>query len=248
MNNFCSLQLPKVIAHRGMSRRAPENTLASLQKTYEYHMPWLEFDVMLTADHVPVVFHDESLERLCGINKLISNTNYSELLSYDIGSWFSKEFSEQRIPSFQSYLEHCAQFNLGINVEIKPSVGQEFATAQAVIKGLHQYWSLEKPLLVSSFSITSLAVARVLDERIPLGLLVDEWFENWFDVLKQLNCVSLHANEAILTAEKVAQIKNAGFLVLAYTVDDPARAQTLFSWGVDAVFSNVPDLINTLRF
>lgn len=234
----------RVIAHRGASAYAPENTLIALQQAYELHVPWVEFDVMLTEDNVAIVIHDETLERTSNGHGKVAKTAYKDIAALDAGSWFGQAFAGERIPTFAEFLKQAAELNLSINVEIKPSAGKDQETAKAVVQVLQQHWLAERgKLLVSSFSVASLTMARSLDKSLPLGLLLDHWFRGWQAILLQLNCVAVHANWRLLTQQKVAQIKDLGLYVLAYTVDNPERARELFSWGVDAVFSNVPDVI-----
>lgn len=234
----------RVIAHRGASHYAPENTLAALQKAYELHIPWIEFDVMLTEDNVPIIIHDETLERTTDGHGEVAKTAYKDIAALDAGSWFDRAFSGEHIPTFAEFLKQAAELNLSVNVEIKPSEGKDQETAMAVVQTLQAHWLTARPnLLVSSFSVVSLTAARALDKSLCLGLLLDHWFGDWQESLLQLDCVALHANWRILTKRKVAQIKDLGRYVLAYTVDNPEQARELFSWGVDAVFSNVPDVI-----
>ncbi len=237
------LPLPKVIGHRGACHYAPENTLASFQRAYELKTPWVEFDVMLSKEGTAIVIHDETLSRTTNGWGKVAETLFADITALDAGSWFDPSFAGEKIPTFVAVLACAAKLNLGINVEIKPTVGKDQETALSVVRSLQHHWTLPQKLLVSSFSIASLVMARGLDKTLPLGLLLDHWTADWKDTVVQLNCISLNTNYRLLTKEKVAQIKDEVPYVLAYTVDDPKVAQKLFSWGVDAVFSNIPDVI-----
>ena len=199
---------------------------------------------MLTVDNIPIIIHDETLERTTDGHGNVAQTPYAEIATLDAGSWLGREFTGERIPTLTEFLHCASHLGLSINVEIKPAVGKDQETALAVVQTLQLHWPLEQSnLLVSSFSVASLTTARSLDKSLPLGLLLDHWFGGWQESVLQLDCIALHASHRILTPQKIALIKDLGRYVLAYTVDDPELARKLFSWGVDAVFSNVPDVI-----
>lgn len=239
-----SLRFPKVIGHRGAPYYAPENTLASLYEAEKRGVKWIEFDVALTKDQVPVILHDENLRRTTNGRGSIAEMIWSDVAQLDAGGWFSPKYTGEKVPLFKDYLEAAKTLNLGINVEIKPTKNQDFATAFQVVQELQQNWpDPHDHLLVSSFSVSALAAARARDSRFYLALLLDKWFAGWQDAVVQLNCVSVNVNHRRLSPKRVAEIKAMGCYVMAYTVDSPKRASQLFDWGVDAVFSNVPDVI-----
>jgi glycerophosphoryl diester phosphodiesterase len=109
---------------------------------------------------------------------------------------------------------------------------------------IHHHWNISlMPPLISSFSLPVLQAVRKLSPHAMLGLLVDQWFPDWEEISNQLNCISVNANFHILDAEKVKRIKLNNKLVLSYTVNTFIQARELFSWGVDAVFSDDPSKI-----
>jgi len=233
------LNLPKIIGHRGACGYAPENTLSSLRKAHELGISWVEFDVMLTADKKAIIFHDETLDRTTNGHGLVARTMLADIQQLDAGSWFSPKFAHEKVPTFAEYLVCATELGLSMNIEIKPTKGMERETAIETMKILHQYpIPINIEILISSFSLESLVVARALDSTIPMGLLLHRWSSGWFDALEQLNCVSLNAARRMLNPRVVADIKASGRYVMAYTVDDPRKAEKLYSWGVDAVFSN----------
>ena len=97
--------LPKVMGHRGAAGLAPENTLSSIRKAAEVGVSWIEFDVKLTADNMPVIFHDDSLNRTAGRDGLMAETSADEALRLDAGSWFSMDFAGERVPSLFATLD-----------------------------------------------------------------------------------------------------------------------------------------------
>lgn len=237
------MQLPRVIGHRGACHYAPENTLASLRKAKQLGATWVELDAMLTADDTVIVMHDEKVTRTTNGYGLVSAMTYAEIAQLDAGSWFSAEFAGERVPTLEEFLVCAAQLGMGINVEIKPCLGKDRQTAYRVIEILERHQkNFNNKILVSSFSLESLAIARALTESFPLAILLEKWTPQWQDYVRQLACFSLHVKHTLLTAEMIRQVKLLDVRLLAYTINSPKRAAQLFSMGIDAVFSNRPDL------
>ncbi len=235
---------PPVIAHRGASYYAPENTMVAFVKAVQSGVQWIEFDVLLAACQQTIVFHDDFLERTTNGKGSIRGLPYSHLSSLDAGSWFSPYFSGERIPTFLSLLEFIDNVQINANVELKPLLGQEQATVQQVWQDIQNFKpSMLDTLLFSSFSHKALEMMRKIAPNCQLGLLMHEWEPDWQMLCNDLECVSVNVNHEIINAENAAKIKNTRRKLLCYTVNDPARAQELFSFGVDAVFSDVPDKI-----
>ncbi|EIJ42601.1 glycerophosphoryl diester phosphodiesterase [Beggiatoa alba B18LD] len=238
-----SLQLPPVIAHRGASANAPENTLSAFRLAAARGAKWVELDVMLSACQTPIVFHDDTLERCSNGVGNVADYAYMQLRRLDAGSWFAPEFVGEHIPSLAETLALLKQLNMGLNLEIKPRQGLEQATTQAIINILKKTDLNHLPLLVSSFSPFCLELMRLQLPHVPRGLLVDMLPNSWQTQLKSLDCVSLHCDYHYLKAHQAKAIKTAGYMLLTYTVNQREKAQELFSWGVDAVFSDKPDLV-----
>lgn len=243
-----TLQLHSIIGHRGASGYAPENTLISMQKAYELGARWVEFDVMLAGCGEPIIMHDYTLERTTNGKGVVEEMDIQALSKLDCGSWFSHEFKGEKIPTLALLLQHLAPLKLGINIELKPTIGKEQQTALAVLTELENYWPGHCPVpLISSFSTCALKSIFEQNKYINLGLIIDYWQDNWSKIVDQFKGVSLHVNHAILTPERVDQVKKTGRHLLAYTVNHKERAKELIDWGVDAVFTDYPDLLNPLR-
>lgn len=235
---------PPVIGHRGASGYAPENTLVAFTKAAQLGCQWIEFDVMLSADNQPMVFHDDTLDRTTNGQGDVGQYSYAELLSLDAGQWFNPVFSSERIPSLSKVATFLQQTKMFANVEIKPLSGQDEVTVTEALAVLSQYFPLNSPaLLFSSFSFDALRHLRHAAPHAQIGILLHEWEPNWESVCTTLDCVSVHVNEEIMTPDAAKKIKSMGKKILCYTVNNPVRALELYSWGVDAVFSDVPDKI-----
>lgn len=239
-----TLDLSRVIAHRGASAYAPENTLAAFEKAAALGARWVEFDVMLAACGEVIVIHDESLERTSNGRGQVGQYTYNELKTLDAGTWFDARFSGEGIPRLIDVIDCLAKFQLGANIEIKPLPGQDCETAERALSLIQSHWPSHCPApLVSSFSLESLSLIRQAAPEIALGLLQHEWRGDWLALADDLNCQSVHLNRKIINAERVNDIKKSGRFVLSYTVNDPKQASEFFNMGVDAVFTDYPDLI-----
>lgn len=237
-------QLAKVIGHRGACGYAPENTLISMSKAHELGVTWVEFDVMLAKSGEPIIFHDDTLERTTNGLGMVKDMDLQMLATLDCGSWFSKDYIGQKIPTLCDLLTHVASLNLAINVEIKPYPGDEWLTTHKTLEVLQSHWPSTSPIpLISSFSPMVLKAVRQSGFDYQLGYIIDEWDENIASILEEYHCISLHVDQNLLTPERVKKIKDLQRFVLAYTVNDIIRARELFSWGVDAVFTDYPDII-----
>lgn len=236
------LQLPSVIGHRGASGYAPENTLAAVRKAYELNVQWIEVDVMLSRDNEVIAIHDVTVNRTTNGQGYVATMSYTELLALDAGSWFSTQFTNEKIPKLEQIINYAKPRHLGINLEIKTVCGYEQKTALSTYAVLEQCGFLtQDKLLLSSFSVPCLEKIRCLNKNLNIGLLLEEWTDDWQANLEALNCISLHADWHILNPSRVMALKEVVQWVLAYTVDDPETAAMLYSWGIDGLFSNYPD-------
>jgi glycerophosphoryl diester phosphodiesterase len=233
------LVIPRVIGHRGAAAAAPENTLAGLRKARELGAEWVEFDVKLTRDGVPVLMHDERLERTTSGQGRVAETTLAAIEALDAGAWFEPAFRGEQVPTFEAALALCAELGLGINVEIKPCRGREAETARATVETLLAHWPEAMPApLVSSFAPVCLAVAREIAPALPRGHLARALPRRWRAQMAVHGCRTLHLNHRWLSARQRAAILAAGVPLLLYTIDDPGRARQQLAAGVSAVITN----------
>ena len=165
--------IPRVIGHRGAAGHAPENTLVSLEKAAALGVRWVEFDTKLSADGVPVVFHDDKLERTADGRGPVAEMPLAELLALDAGTWFGDGFAGEPVPTLGQAMATLARLGLGANVEIKASPGREAKTGDAVGEVLKSDWPETLPApLISSFDAETLAAAGAAAAEIPRAFLV----------------------------------------------------------------------------
>lgn len=235
---------PDVIAHRCGGALAPENTLAGLGIAARLGCRAVEFDVMLSGDGMPVLIHDETLDRTAARPGQVARLAAAELLATDVGRCFHPAFAGETIPSLDAALQSCKRLGLAANVEIKPASGFEVETGRVVGDFLRKLApSRCPPVLFSSFSADALAAAAAEAPDIPRGFLADRIGADALLTASQLGCVALNLGGRSLEAEHVAEARNAGLKVLVYTVNSRLDANRLAAWGVAGVFSDRPDLL-----
>ncbi len=241
-----NIHLPKVIAHRGASAYAPENTLIAFKRAHALNVLWVEFDVKLTNCRQLIIFHDSTLDRTTNRRGAIRHLSLDDIKTLDAGSWFADEFAGEPVPTLDEAIQSLATWQMSVNIEIKPCQGRDIETAEAVVEYIQNSWpvGMTRPL-VSSLSIESLRAVRRNDRTVDLALIAHRWPSDWNDLKNELSLFSIHLNHRGLNAERVSLLQNHGLKVLAYTVNHPRRATQLFRWGVDAIFSDRPDKIIT---
>jgi glycerophosphoryl diester phosphodiesterase len=217
---------PRIVAHRGGGKLAPENTLAALRLGASLGFRGVEFDVMLAGDGTAVLIHDETTERTTGVKGEVARLSFAEL-------------EQLGIPSFEDAAQLCRRLRLWANVEIKPAAGHERATGDVVAKLARELWkgSVLQPIL-SSFSIEALEAARAAAPQAALGLLVDPVPADWQGSAARLGCISVHCNHACVEQGLAREIRSAGYGLVCWTVNEPARARELVSWGVDCLVTD----------
>ena len=224
------LQLPKVVGHRGAMAYAPENTLESFREAHRRGATWVEIDVKLAADGVPIVMHDDSLKRTTGVDRLAAETPAAELPA--------------TVPTFEQAIACVGELGLGCNVEIKPCKGREAETARVAVATLRRLWPARLPTpLLSSFKDASLAAAREAAPEFARALLIDELSDDWRGRALAVEAVGINTNGKRLTAPRAVEIKQAGYLLSTYTINDPDVARVLAAMGTDCVITDAPDVI-----
>ncbi len=230
-----------VIAHRGFSGEAPENTLAAFQKAIEIGSDMLELDIHLSKDHEAVVIHDGNVERTTNGQGQVSGFTLEELKKLDAGWRFGPQFSGERIPTLKEVLE-LAQGQILVNIEIKnPSPGQSSIeeTAERALQEVKKLKMLEQ-VIFSSFNPAALERIQALEPRAWVALL---YHKDWLLIQEVTGGKSwsvLNLRKNFLTQEKIAHIHRQGMRVNVYTVDAEEEMEQFIRWGIDGIITNQP--------
>jgi glycerophosphoryl diester phosphodiesterase len=232
---------PKVVAHRGGGRLAPENTLAALRCGLAHGFHAVEFDVMAVRDGGLVLMHDPELGRTVAGQGKVADFSAEELMQMDAGAWLGDAFVGETVPGFAAVADFCLQHGIWMNVEIKPADGADAKTGRLVAEACAGLPA--GSVLLSSFSYAALAAARLAAPSVSRALLVERVPADWLAQLQALEAVALHVKASLLRAEDAAAIKQAGYGLFCYTVNDPVQGRALLAMGVDAFCTDCIDLI-----
>ncbi len=244
-----SLKLPRIIGHRGCAGYAPENTLVSIHTAADMGVEWIELDIKLTKDEIPVIFHDETLDRTTNGSGNIADKTLEELKELDCGGWYGESFAGIQIPTLEEAIDVLLERNLGLNLEIKPCAGKEKDTAEIALDLLSTIWDDHDRLLISSFQHVSLETAADMAGDWHRGLILSKDFpEELENLVKYLEVSTVNVNADHITQDQVNMIMDMEKQILAYTVNQPDKARLLQSWGVDIFFSDVPDMLQETIF
>lgn len=226
------------IAHRCGGKLAPENSLAGLKAAAAAGYRAVEFDVMLSGEGSPWVIHDDSLERTAFARGEVGRMSDAALAAVDISRGCPEDFRGERLPRFAEVLSRCASLGLAANVEIKPYPGQDCATAERVAGDAARSALPAGSLLLSSFSIEALLVARRVAPQLERALLFEQLAGDWRQRVGETAATAIHCHHAQADWSWLPEARALGLSIRVYTVNEPALAADLFARGVDAVFTD----------
>jgi glycerophosphoryl diester phosphodiesterase len=233
-------------AHRGFHSKHPENTLSALRYSLG-KCDFIEVDVQLSHDSVAVIMHDETLQRTTNVKDIykkrdsyrLTDFTYKELSNLDYGSWFYIDNKKpEALLSFKKVLEFVKKNSIYINIEIK-DLSHAFSDIQVVSTLLKdiQASSTKDLILLSSFKHQYLHLCKEIEPSIPTAALVeDKHPKSLIEYLKSLGVDAYHFNDSLVNKATVKSLRDAGFFVNIYTVNDKKRRQQLFDMGVNGVF------------
>ena len=238
------LNLPRLIAHRGAKNRAPENTLAAINEAAKCGAGWVELDVQLTKDNVPVVIHDRTLERTTSGSGKVKSIDSKSLTSLDAGRWFDAKYKGEKVPLLLDALDLCQKLNLGVNLEIKTYETSIHNTVLRTLSVVNEFGrDFEEKLLFSSFDTRVLSILRNLARTSPRGLLVENFQSDLAADLSECGCFSIHPAISFLknqtTIEKVLSFKVP---IIPYTVNDTNTAKRLAELNINAFTTDEPKI------
>lgn len=225
-------------AHRGASAEAPENTLAAFRRALEAGADGIELDVHLSRDGIPVVIHDETLERTTDGEGTVAACSCDVLRSLDAGFWFDPHFAGEPLPTLDETLRLLAG-RLRLNLEVKA-----VRAGTAVAEMLRRYPQADA--VVSSFDYGVLSGLRRADPDLPLAVLHDRG--NWRLALERaeaLRACAFHPRADLVSRPLLAACRRRQLPVFAWTVDNPGQARNLARMGVAGIFTNDPAGLRT---
>ena len=243
-----SLSQPVIFAHRGASAHAPENTLAAFELALAQNADAIELDVKLSADGHAVVIHDPTVDRTTGSHGRVKDLSFQQLQSLDAGGFFSEKYRGEKIPSLEEVFEAVGKRTF-INVELTNYSTPRDSLVETVCM-LVKKFGLQKRVLFSSFFASNLSKARAYLPDVPRGLLaVNGFLGSWgrsfgFNFGKYQ---ALHPYLKDVSAQQVQRVHRLNRRIHVWTVNAEADMRRLFHWGVDAIFTDDPQLAVQVR-
>ncbi|MEQ6887495.1 glycerophosphodiester phosphodiesterase family protein [Halomonas sp. CS7] len=237
-----ALALPRLIAHRGLSAQAPENTLAAVRAAHAAGVGWVELDVQLLGDGTPVIWHDAGLRRCSDRRGRLADLDLAAARRLDAGGWFGEAFKGEPMATLEAMLALLDELDMGVNLELKVNRGRDpRALVAAALPAVMEALPPARRLL-SSFNDAALAHTRALagPEALSLGVLFEGVGRAWRSRCEAVEACSVHADWKRLKAPRAREVSEAGYRLLCYTANDPAAFAPRWAWGVDAVISDDP--------
>jgi len=236
------MNFPRLIAHRGCSTKAPENTLPAFKKAAELGVPGIELDAQMCGTGEIVVFHDFTLERIGGINKTVSETPLDSLREVDAGSWFSPEYKGEKIPLLSQVFEYLGD-SVFYDIEIKHRLKKTREIENKIIKLIYHF-SLENRCCISSFNPFSLRAVNKLDSAINTALI--------YAVHPEVPVYLRRGQGALMTRARILKphillatpgsfffrSKLFRYSIVPWTVNDESECKKLFALGAAGVISD----------
>jgi len=244
---------PLILAHRGASAYAPENTIAAFRLAHELGADGIECDVRLTRDKIPVIIHDDTVDRTTNGAGRVSDLTIAEIARLDAGSWKTTDYRGEPIPTLAQVFEGLADWlhPVGrvrpcfINLELKTKRLTTDGLERAVLNVIARY-GVQDRVLLSSFNPLALHRAKTINPRLARGLLYDSsspiflrqtWLRFW--AAPQ----AMHPEHTLLDAKYMEWARRKKLHVNTWTVDEPAEAVRLAKLAVNAIITNKPDVI-----
>ncbi|HXQ25385.1 MAG TPA: glycerophosphodiester phosphodiesterase family protein [Candidatus Acidoferrales bacterium] len=237
------MRAPWIIAHRGASGHAPENTLAAFERAVALGAQFIETDLHLTRDAQFVAIHDKTLERTTNGRGEVRNFTLAELRKLDAGMWFDRSFMDQRIPTLEDVLVFARQHDVVFYLEIKYDAawGMHHALA-AALQGTEN----ASRTIVISFDPSTLTSLRRLNASIMLGLLVDDTKLGMVQEAVNAGARQLCPRSDLITRELVEDAHRADLHVVTWTVNEAAKMRAAIEAGVDGIMTDLPDRLRAV--
>jgi glycerophosphoryl diester phosphodiesterase len=227
-----------VIAHRGASGNAPENTLAAFRKAIALGASFIETDLQLSRDARFVAIHDATVNRTTNGHGAVHDMTLADLRKLDAGSWFGSEFAGERIPTLEEILEFSKKNDVVFYLEIKP--GGSWGGEHAMIGALRESGEIPRTVVIS-FDPSIVLSLRKIEPTLMTGLLYDGQIESPLDKAVEIGARQLVVRGDLVTPALISEAKKKDLQVVCWTVNHPAHMRLLAAAGVDGIMSDYPD-------
>jgi glycerophosphoryl diester phosphodiesterase len=238
------MRLPWVIAHRGASAVAPENTMAAFRRAVEMGAECIETDLHLSRDGRLVIVHDSTLNRTTSGDGPVKTHTFNELRELDAGRWFSEKYAGEHLPTIEELLDFAGQADLSLYLEIKGGAG--YGVERAVISALRGRKE-SKATVVLCFDASVLDRIHQLDRLLMTGLLFESGGEDMVKEAVRVGARQIGPRGDCVTPEMIEDAHRRGLKVVTWTINEAAQMRTLAAAGVDGIMTNYPDRLVAVR-
>ncbi len=225
-------------AHRGASERSPENTMAAFYMAMEMGANGIETDVQRTSDNKLVLFHDDTMKRIVGIDRPVTDFKYEELLELDFGSYKSTRYRNEKIVLLEDFLKYFSAKEIFLAIEVKLN------GLERDILSMIDAFKCRERVTITSFNFEHLTCIRNHDKEIPLGYLTEYIDDKTLRILEDNHIEQICPRVGNLTKERVMYAKQKGFNVRGWDVKDTDLMKHAIICGVDGMTVNFPDKLN----
>ena len=229
-----------VIAHRGASGYAPENTLAAFKRAIALGATFIETDLQLSRDSRFVAIHDDTVNRTTGGTGKVHDLSLADLKRLDAGAWFGSEFAGERIPTLDEILEFSKKNDVVFYLELKP--GGSWGGEHALIGALRESQEVARTVVIS-FDAGVLEGLRKIEPTLMTGLLFDGQIARPLDKALEVGARQLAVRGDLVTPALLTEARKKDLQVVCWTVNQPAHMRLLIDAGVDGIMSDYPDRI-----
>jgi glycerophosphoryl diester phosphodiesterase len=233
-----------VIAHRGASGHAPENTLAAFKRAIAQGATFIETDLQLSRDARFVAIHDDTVNRTTNGHGKVHDLSLANLRKLDAGSWFGSEFSGERIPTLEEILEFSKKHDVVFYLELKP--GGSWGGEHALISALRESHDIVRTVVIS-FDAGILEGLRRIEPTVMTGLLFDGQIDRPLEKAVEVGARQLAVRSDLVTPALLADARKKDLQVVCWTVNHPAHMRLLIEAGVDGIMSDYPDRLVAAR-
>ncbi len=249
---FTFAQYPLLFAHRGCSKTAPENTIASFKKVQEFGIPGVELDVQMCKGGEIVVVHDLNLKRTTGFDALVEETELTEIKKLDAGSWFGKSFNGEKIPTLDEVFKLLGT-SVYYDIEIKHTRKKHGELEKKLARKIHQ-WNFNDRVIISSFNPIAILGIRTADPQLNTAIIycsresIPWWLRNGGGKYICKPNILKPCKEKVNPLKMFIIKKIQGYNIVSWTIDDPVLAEKNLDQGVNGIITNAPeDLIEIIR-
>jgi glycerophosphoryl diester phosphodiesterase len=237
------MRSPWIIAHRGASGHAPENTFAAFERAVELGAGFIETDLQLTRDAQFVAIHDAYLDRTTNGHGPVGDRTLAELRELDAGKWFDRQFMDQRIPTLEEILQFARERDIVFYLEIKQGVA--WGMHQTLVGVLGKAHNAAHTVVIA-FEPATLDSVRRLEPAMMTGLLVDKAKGDSIQAALEVGARQICPHVDLVTLEMVERAHRADLHVVTWTVNDADKMRAAIDAGVDGIMTDLPDRLRAV--